>query len=225
MAERRRLISSKENFPPSSPFSQDSQRNVQNTAVVSEKIAAMRDHWTGKKTIDAEAEFAKSPTLAQLQRESEASAKKERQGKSSVMLARQHELERLHHEAKSRLVGNVSGVGGGVSLWPAMDDMRLSRGDAVQLALLCLFLIVSTVVIFIMLHGQFTYLLHSGVVFRKVLALLLAAGTHLEQLSRYHSALSQFSASHPLHSDRGQEIFNQDILQWHSHLLSFQVYS
>ena len=155
MVERRRLsmlIPSKENVPPLSPFSQeavDAQRSLQKTAV-SEKIAAMRDRWVGKKARTG-TELAKSPTLVQLQRESEASAKKERPGKSSV-LARQRELERLHHEAKSRLEG-VGGVGGGVSLWPAMDDMRLSMRDAVTLAFLCLFLTLSTAVMFLLLHG------------------------------------------------------------------------
>lgn len=150
------LIPFKENVPPLSPFPReigDTQRSLQKGAV-SEKIAAMRDRWAENKVqTDPETEVAKSPTLVQLQRDAEASAKKERPGKSSV-LARQRELERLHHEAKSRLE-RVGGVGGGVSLWPAMDDMRLSSSDAVQLAFFCLILIVCTAVIFHLYHGDF----------------------------------------------------------------------
>ena len=141
------LLPCNENVPPPSPFSGDVHRCSQKGAV-SEKIAAMRDKLSEKSRREKEAELARSPTLVQLQRES---AKKERPARGSVM-ARQRELERLHHEAKSRLEG-VGGIGGGVSLWPAMDDMRLSRSDAVQLAFLCLSLILSTTAVFFMCHG------------------------------------------------------------------------
>lgn len=57
-------------------------------------------------------------------------------------------LERLHHEAKSK-----DGVGGGVSLWPAMDDMRLSREDVWRLAAVCVSLLAVTMVMFNFYHG------------------------------------------------------------------------
>ena len=113
---------------------------------MSEKIAAMRDHWT-EKTEAAAAARRSSPILMQLQRESEAASTRREAGGS--VRARRKELERLHHEAKSRR----EGVGGGVSLWPAMDDMRLSRRDTVQLTLLCLLLSGCTAALFTALHG------------------------------------------------------------------------
>ena len=45
----------------------------------------------------------------------------------------------------------------------------------------------------------------------------------MDQFKRYHSVLSEFPTSHPLHMDRGQEVFDQDLQQWHTDLLSFQV--
>ena len=57
-------------------------------------------------------------------------------------------LNRLHHEAKSK-----DGVGGGVSLWPAMDDMRLSKEDVWRLVAVCVSLVVVTVTMFNFYHG------------------------------------------------------------------------
>lgn len=63
------------------------------------------------------------------------------------------ELDKLHHESKSKVKEGVC-VGGGVALWPAMDDMRLSREDAWKLAVLNVVLIASTFAIFHMYHGK-----------------------------------------------------------------------
>lgn len=63
---------------------------------------------------------------------------------------RQH-LETLHHQAKSNLKNG--GVGGGVSLWPAMDDMRLSKEDVWRLATVCVGLVAGTIAIFNFYHG------------------------------------------------------------------------
>ncbi len=72
---------------------------------------------------------------------------------SSVVQATQKLLAQKHYEAKSNLEG-VSGVGGGVSIWPAMDDMRLSRQDAFLLAKVCLGLVIATIAIFWWFHGK-----------------------------------------------------------------------
>ena len=120
---------------------------------VRSKIAAMRERWDGQIQSQSPADLRctggrESPTLVQLKRPSNGSTK---EAKGSIY-TRQRTLEKLHHDAKSRLEG-VSGVGGGVSLWPAMDDMRLSRRDAVQLSCLSLVLMFATGMIFIMYHG------------------------------------------------------------------------
>ena len=65
----------------------------------------------------------------------------------------QKELIRKHQEAKSR-VNYVSGVGGGVSLWPAMDDMRLSCNEMIMLLVSSLSLMLISGGIFLFVHGQ-----------------------------------------------------------------------
>ncbi len=71
---------------------------------------------------------------------------------SGYIYAAQRELMKKHHEAKSR-VGAVSGVGGGVSMWPAMDDMRLTRKEANWLVIGCGVLILGTMSVFLACHG------------------------------------------------------------------------
>ncbi len=67
------------------------------------------------------------------------------------------ELDRRHHQAKSNhLKDGVAGAGGGVSLWPAMDDMRLSREEMWKLAGLCVALVIGTWAIFHFYHGEKT---------------------------------------------------------------------
>ena len=136
-----RRLSCKENLPPPSPFPGESTPRP-----VSEKIAAMRERWVEQSQGEG-GETARSPTLVQLRGE-----RGWRDGRGSVW-ERQKELERLHHEAKSRR----EGVGGGVSLWPEMDDMRLSRRDTLQLGALCLFLSVTTAALFLACHGENKY--------------------------------------------------------------------
>ena len=117
----------------------------------------MKERWDGQSTADllpprASRESRESPTLAQLKRRTEDLSEEERPA-SGVVYAMQRALEKKHHEAKSRLEG-VSGVGGGVSMWPTMEDMRLSRSDALQLAYLSLVLVGTTGLVFWMCHGQ-----------------------------------------------------------------------
>ncbi len=58
------------------------------------------------------------------------------------------DLDRLHHQAKSN-----RRVGGGVSMWPSMEDMRLSREDVSRLVLICASLVLATIVTFQSYHG------------------------------------------------------------------------
>lgn len=65
------------------------------------------------------------------------------------------ELDRRHHQAKSNLKDGASaGAGGGVSLWPAMDDMRLSKEEVWKLAGLCVLLVACTWATFHFYHGE-----------------------------------------------------------------------
>ena len=89
-----------------------------------------------------------SPTLAHLQSRSEDG----RPG--GFVQAAQRELEKKHHRAKSRVHAGVSGIGGGVSLWPAMDDMRLSGSEVNWLVIVCGVLIVGTMSVFLVCHGE-----------------------------------------------------------------------
>ena len=66
----------------------------------------------------------------------------------------QKELDKLHHEAKSRVKEGVC-VGGGVALWPAMQDMRLSRDEVWKLAVLSVGLMLSTFAVFHVYHGRY----------------------------------------------------------------------
>ena len=65
------------------------------------------------------------------------------------------ELGRRHQQAKSKVKDGLAGAaGGGISLWPAMDDMRLSKEEIWQLAVLCALLVVSTCATFHFYHGE-----------------------------------------------------------------------
>ena len=67
--------------------------------------------------------------------------------------ATQLELMKKHQEAKSK-VNSVAGTGGGISMWPAMDDMRLSLKEVIELIVRSLILIVLSVTVFVYLHGK-----------------------------------------------------------------------
>ena len=155
MTARRRGMRGGESVPPrSTAEGEDAPNNLRSQGAVCSKIAAMRELWDEQvqnrsmTAADLQYNAKESPTLAQLK---VASGGSTQEAKGSVY-ARQRTLERLHHDAKSRLAG-VSGVGGGVSLWPAMDDMRLSRSDAVQLSCVSLVLMAAAGMLFMMYHG------------------------------------------------------------------------
>lgn len=153
------MLASKENMPPGSPSPHElgaSPRNLHSLSqqrMTGGKIAALRERLDEQ--VQRRARHSdlhrESPTLTHLKNTSKTS-EEEKQERCSVY-ARQRALEKMHHAAKSRLEG-VSGLGGGVSLWPAMDDMRLSRSDAVQLSCTSLVLMVATGIIFLIYHGK-----------------------------------------------------------------------
>ena len=78
-----------------------------------------------------------SPSLAQLKNQ------------QHHVATRRRELIAKHLESKSK-----PPVGGGVTMWPAMDDMRLNRNDVIFLSAFCLALILCTCATVIAIHGN-----------------------------------------------------------------------
>ena len=140
-ARQRRVLACKENLIPCSAASE--KREPSDSAQRTPLRQELKERWdeqcrrTAERTQAGSARH--SPTLAMLRRTAGDTTSKGEQFPVGSVLATQRALQAKHHEAKSRLDG-VSGIGGGVSLWPAMDDMRLSRGDIVQLVYLSLIL-------------------------------------------------------------------------------------
>ena len=119
------------------------------------KIRAMRDRWEHcqfeSDTRGREAESHSKDNL-----NGDCSGSEDRSLASvtrGTVYAAQRELVRKHYEAKSK-IDRIGGIGGGVSIWPAMDDMRLSKTDAVKMALICMALVAATMATFYCFHGQ-----------------------------------------------------------------------
>ena len=94
-----------------------------------------------------------SPTLMRLRSSSAAEpCDTKRRGKAtkldSNIEAKQRVLTSKHLSAKSG-----PGVGGGITMWPGMDDMRLSQRETLQLTAVALCLIVGNLCLFMYLHG------------------------------------------------------------------------
>ena len=68
------------------------------------------------------------------------------------MKEKQSLLVRKHETARQR-VDSVN-VGGGISLWPEMESMRLTDQEVIQLAALCVGLAAGIIVTFAFLHGN-----------------------------------------------------------------------
>ncbi|XP_006812436.1 uncharacterized protein LOC102803668 [Saccoglossus kowalevskii] len=127
---------------------------------------------------ESDAEEKVSPSLARLRMT------------PGVARQKQKILERKHHAAKSNI--DSFNVGGGVCLWPEMDNMRLTRHDMYLLTGICLGLVVSIYVSFITMHGELQSKLRY---FSRRLAMLWSDHT-IERLN--------------------QKAFNDSILRWHS---------
>ncbi|XP_072452083.1 uncharacterized protein [Chiloscyllium punctatum] len=98
-------------------------------------------------------------------------------------------LQEKHLKAKSSL--DKIPVGGGISLWPDMDDMRLTKREVLVLAISSLLLIFAVVTLFEYLHGPL--LLH---------------------LNYYSGRVRTFHGQHPI--ARNSEVaLNQSLIRWH----------
>lgn len=94
-----------------------------------------------------------SPTLMRLRSSSSDDPRDTgRRGKAtkldSNIEAKQRVLTSKHQSAKSG-----PGVGGGITMWPGMDDMRLSQTESLQLTAVALCLVVGSMCLFMYLHG------------------------------------------------------------------------
>lgn len=120
------------------------------------KIAAIRDHWEQCQFENSEGDMNRADQSVKMSaarplRRTVVVDKDKLPG--GTVYAAQRELVKRHYEAKSKIDG-ISGIGGGISLWPAMDDMRLSGSDTVRLAVFCVVLVVATLAVFYSFHGN-----------------------------------------------------------------------
>ncbi|KAJ8285401.1 hypothetical protein GJAV_G00026390 [Gymnothorax javanicus] len=106
---------------------------------------------------------------------------------------RQRQLQEKHQRAKESL--DQLAVGGGVSLWPEMDRMRLTPQEGVALCLGCVGVSFSVYLIFRYLHG-----------------------TLLLNVHQYTAVVNGFTAAHPVHHG-SQSALNHSLLTWHNHFL------
>ena len=122
-------------------------------------VASIKDRWEQCQLTDsftttmATSSARESPTLVQLKTNSSGCPEEGKPFKGSTVYAAQQELVRKHHEAKSK-IGCISGLGGGISIWPAMDDMRLTWDDTARLVAVCVTLVVVTIATFHWFHGE-----------------------------------------------------------------------
>ncbi|GCB74205.1 hypothetical protein scyTo_0003293 [Scyliorhinus torazame] len=102
---------------------------------------------------------------------------------------KQRLLQEKHLKAKS-LVDKIP-VGGGISLWPEMDDMRLTKREVLVLIISSLLLIFAVVTLFEYLHGPL--LLH---------------------LNYYSGRVRTFHGYHPI-TCNSEVALNQSLIRWH----------
>ena len=109
---------------------------------------------------------------------------------SGKMRERQSILLKKHHNAKSK--ASSLNVGGGVALWPEMDNMRLMRDETVMLIGVALLLITVTIGFFQIIHGDLQ-----------------------NQLRKHHQIITHFHERHPLQTFSSNSSFHHSIKLWH----------
>uniref|UniRef100_W5ML40 Uncharacterized protein n=1 Tax=Lepisosteus oculatus TaxID=7918 RepID=W5ML40_LEPOC len=98
-------------------------------------------------------------------------------------------LQEKHEKAKESL--DKLAVGGGVSLWPEMDNMRLTAEEGFVLFISCVLMILSVFLVFRYLHADL-----------------------LKSLHNYTGQVKDFSAGHPIISISESSLKNS-VLTWH----------
>ncbi|KAL4227589.1 hypothetical protein ACF0H5_013032 [Mactra antiquata] len=107
-----------------------------------------------------------------------------------LLKEKQSLLVRKHEETR-RKVDSLN-IGGGVSIWPEMDSMRLTMKDVKHLILGCVILIAVTVASFLAVHGQ-----------------------TISKLLEFYKRLAVFSSNHKICVDNGQSELDQSLVIWH----------
>ncbi len=259
-AMRRSTLASKENFLPAgegvrSRFSFSSRREL---AATRGKVAAIREQWEQPLPVNAAANRTRGKSKHCIDQPQGSISREEHnvtmeeaatqcpaepgpengvppsvacspRGSGSVVHTAQRVLVRKHYEAKSKVEG-LSGLGGGVSIWPSMDDMRLSKEDAFRLVKVCLSLVIVTIATFYWFHGKHTGHQYNYTVFLNAWTSFLPAGVHIARLRRYTTELERFSFLHLLTSppatgytitslQMDQEVFEKRLMQWHRDFL------
>ncbi|XP_066567541.1 uncharacterized protein LOC136755075 [Amia ocellicauda] len=103
---------------------------------------------------------------------------------------KQQVLQQKHQKAKASL--DKLAVGGGVSLWPEMDNMRLTKAEGCVLFISCVLMSFAVFIVFRYLHGPLLMSLH-----------------------HYTEKVTDFSEKHPVQSS-SQSVLNGTVLAWHT---------
>ncbi|GFO25806.1 hypothetical protein PoB_005231100 [Plakobranchus ocellatus] len=111
-----------------------------------------------------------------------------------VLKEKQRRLISQHEEIRQK--GDQLRVGGGVSLWPKMIQMRLTRQE--------IYYLVVQAVILSILAGWMLHKLH---------------GNTFERLKSLALAVEKFCEDHEISESSNQTIFQEQIIQWHRGLL------
>uniref|UniRef100_UPI00398F4919 uncharacterized protein n=1 Tax=Pristiophorus japonicus TaxID=55135 RepID=UPI00398F4919 len=98
-------------------------------------------------------------------------------------------LQEKHLKAKSSV--DKIPVGGGISLWPEMDNMRLTKGEVIVLTMSSLLLCFAVIILFEYLHGPL-----------------------LMHLNYYSGRVRAFHRHHPITSS-SEIALNQSLIRWH----------
>ncbi|XP_064650433.1 uncharacterized protein LOC135501919 isoform X2 [Lineus longissimus] len=100
-------------------------------------------------------------------------------------------LAQKHQEAKSKVNTDGANVGGGISIWPEMDNMRLTKQEVINLTSLCVLLMLLVVFFFVQLHGKL-----------------------MSSLDEFATELAVFHSGHDI-SFATQELFDIGLIEWH----------
>ncbi|XP_078697497.1 uncharacterized protein LOC144925390 [Branchiostoma floridae x Branchiostoma belcheri] len=117
----------------------------------------------------------------------------------------------LHGTCNKNMNAGSLCMGGGVSLWPQMDNMRLTRRETVVLTAWCVGLVLAVQAIFSYLHGVGSRRLF----WRPRLQLALSCHV-MRKLLVFTGRLRRFHGDHRLEVTRGQQQFDRSVLRWHT---------
>ena len=154
---------------------------------------------------------SESPTLLKLYQRSCQLHRKPMERIGEGVRSKQNELIRKHHEAKSN-IENVAGVGGGITLWPAMDSMRLTQGEGITLAISSAFIIGICVVLFKHLHsGSRT---PPFIKPKSTIPIIISLDPIISTLQLYSLKMREFNSENLLQLE-SKETLSQSLKLWH----------